>query len=650
MRVASTIGCLLTCFLGAIAAADSPGAGDAIRLAGTPALSPDGRQLVFSWRGDLWLVSSDGGRARRLTSHPARDVMPAFSPDGKRLAFTSDRTGSPQIYVMDLREAEPRQWTFHGEGSVLEEWSPDGRELLVSGQRDHYWQHPERFFRIDAERRAAPRLVFDDYGADGNLSPDGKKLLFTREGEKPWRQGYRGPRASQIWLYDLAAKTFEKVLDDPTGAASPRWMPDGRGFYYTSERAGSRNLWRYDFKTGRSRQLTHLTDSPIVSPCVSRDGKMIVFAHLFDLYRWRPGGGRSPERLEITCPGDALLDPVLRRSLATATDAAFSSDGLEIAMIAGGDLWVMDTELREPRRVTDTPEEERDPVFAPDGKSILVVSDADEQSDVWRVTRAEASKYWWENDEFVLSRLTLDAESESELKWSPDGKLVALVKGRGDLWVMRPDGKEARRVMRSATPIGFDWSPDGKWLVYGIEDTESNRDVWIAPLDGSRKPINISCHPDVDTNPVWSPDGKVIAFTGRRTCNEIDICFVYLQEKDDQTGRRDRTVERAKMKMDRGRGKTNRGNPAAAKQAGKSKGLAIDFEGIDRRVRRVSLPDVNEQNLFWSPDSKQLAFAAKIDGRQGTYTISPPDDLRPKLLNPRVGSRPKWIAAGNQIL
>ena len=132
-------------------------AGEPILLAETPALSPDGKTLVFSWRGDLWTVPATGGTARALTFHPAREVSPSFSPDGQKLAFTSYRTGTPQVFVMDTAGGAPRQVTFHSEGTGAHDWFPDGKALLTRGPRDHFWRRASRFFLKRGEREPAPR-------------------------------------------------------------------------------------------------------------------------------------------------------------------------------------------------------------------------------------------------------------------------------------------------------------------------------------------------------------------------------------------------------------------------------------------------------------------------------------------------------------
>jgi tricorn protease len=642
------------CLLAAVAAP----ANEPVRLANNPALSPDGKTLAFDWNGDVWTVPVAGGVARPLTQHPGRDREPKFSPDGKEIAFVSDRDGSPQVYVMPADGGTPRQLTYHTAGFSLQDWLPDGRSLLVSSSRDHYWRHAERFFIISKDERRAEQFVFDDFGSSGVLSPDGKTLLFTREGPAWWRKGYKGSQASQVWLYDLGKGSFGRVLDHEAGCRWPLWRPDDNGFYYVGAQGGSFNLRERDLQTGTDRPLTQFKDDSVVFPCISRDGSTIVFRHLFDLYSLRPGDSKAePKRIDITCAADRSAERKDRRILQTATQVAFSADGLEVAFIAGGDLWVMDTELREPRQVTATPEEERSPVFAPDGEGILFVSDKDGQSDIYKAARADKQRYWWQNERFNLERLTNDAEIESNLKWSPEGSLVAFIKGRGDLWVMNADGKDARRVLASWSAPEYDWSPDGKWLVFARYDNDFNRDIWLLPADASREPFNLSRHPFNEGSPVWSPDGKVIAFTGRRAGEQTDIYFVWLREEDDEKDTRDRTLEKALDKINKARTMGPKKPEDAAKPDDKpapgKKGVpevAIDFEKIHKRIRRVVIADTAISGLFWSPDSKKLAFTATLEDRRGTYTIDIPDDLKPKLLTTQTGTQARWLKQGNQVV
>ena len=647
---------------------------EVVRLAEEPALSPDGSTLAFAWAGDLWVIPSKGGVARPLTRHPSRDHAPAYAPDGRSIAFLSDRDGADQVYVMPAEGGAPRRLTFHSEGFGLEGWYPDGHSLLVSASRDHHWRDSARFFRIDAEGRSAEQLLFDTDGDSGSLSPDGKRLLFTREGLEWWRKGYRGSRASQIWMADLTDGSFTKLLGPPGGALWPLWKPDGEGFYYVGLQNGALNLREFELESKEDRPLTEFEDDSVVFPCLSADGSTLAFRHLFDLYRIVPGEGGPPTRIEVTVEGDVVRDPLERRSLDSATEAAFSADGMEIAFIAGGDLWVMDTELREPRQVTATPEEERHPAFAPDGGSVVFVSDRDGQPDLWRAERGDGSKYWWQNESFSLERLTRDAEPEDDPQWGPDGSTLAFIRGRGELWLMGPKGEDPRRLLGSWDAPDYDWSPDGRWIAYAVADQDFNQDVWIAPVDGSRPPFNLSRHPFNESGPVWSPDGRKIAFTGRRDGDEVDIYYAWLREEDDDQTRRERTIDKAIEAMQKARKaksskpedpekKNGPGAPPAEPEAdaeakepaepSKPKGrpeVRIDFDRLHERVRRVPIPNSTETALFWSPDSKKLAFSASIDGNSGTYTVEVPDDLKPKRLAGEQGRQARWLEKGDKIV
>ncbi len=286
-----------------------------------------------------------------------------------------------------------------------------------------------------------------------------------------------------------------------------------------------------------------------------------------------------------------------------------------------------------------------------------MVSDQEGQSDVYRVEKAEPGAFWWQNSTFKTERLTRDVEVEADLKWSPDGSRVAFVRGRGDLCVMDPKGKGAKAVVKSWDHPEFDWSPDGQWLVYSQADQDFNRDIYIVDVDGARPPVNVSRHPDVDSDPAWSPDGKTIAFTGRRGNNEVDIYYVFVKKDDDEKESRDRTIEKAVEKITKARRKAatkkaddaTRGDDASRPEK-KSVKVAIDFDGIHERVRHVALPDVTETGLFWSPDSKRLAFSATIDGRRGLFTIEPPDELRPRPLGSLMLTQARWLEPGNLVV
>jgi tricorn protease len=678
-----------------------------IQLAQQPALSPDGKTLVFAWNGDIWRVAVEGGAAQKLTGHSAADASPAFSPDGSEIAFISEREGSKQVYVMPAAGGVPRQLTSHTEGYDIREWHPEGNALLVGVVRDHTWMRESRSSRLallNVKQRQAEDLLFDDYAGEASISPDGKKVLFTREGESWWRQGYYGSRAGQIWLFNREDNSFRQIKGGATESRWPLWRHDGGGFFYVSNRGGVGNLYEHDLETGQETQHTHYKQDGVLFPTLSRDGGTLVFRRLFDLYRWRPGETAEPQKIEIECASDIAEKSRSRRVLERATGLTCTQDGLQMAFIAGGDVWVMDTELREPRQVTNTAEEERDITFAPDGKSLWFISDSGGQTDIWKAVPTQPRKFWWENTTFTLTRVTNDAAAEAKPQFAPAGRHLAYVKERGDLWIADANGANARRLFESWDSPEYQFSPDGRWVVYARYDEWFNRDIWLQPVDGSKPPFNVSRHPDNDGSPTWSPDGKLIAWTARRNAEEVDIHYAWLRPEDEERSRRERTMEKAREKIRKATatpatksGASSSGTrtspkatapaappptpdqpatapvpsppqkavannasqpaPAAraetptepAKPVSQSAPL-IDLTDIDKRVHRISIPNATETGLVWSADSKKLAFTATLEGKRGTYTVDIPDELKPKVLAPSAGTDAVWIKNDGPIV
>ncbi|AMV31346.1 hypothetical protein VN12_04460 [Pirellula sp. SH-Sr6A] len=649
----------------------------AIQMATDPALSPDGKILAFRWANEIWTVPTTGGDATRLTNHPAVDSQPKFSPDGSKIAFVSDRSGSNQIHVMDARGGVPIQKTFHTEGYSIADWFPDGKSVLAIGQRDHYWRGGQRLLKVSLEERKADQVLLDDTAIFASLSHDGKRVLFTREGERWWRKGYHGERASQIWNLDLESKKTTELLHEGVECMWPLWMPNDTGFYFTKGDESGFDLWRYRFpkeegKSPKQKQIAGFDEDSIVKPTLSRDGSTLVFRHLFDLYSVIPQQDDAPKKIEIRINTDTgLRDDKLFASLSKADAVAFSDDGLDIALAAGGDLWVMDTELREPIRATATDAIEGSPLFAMDAKTLYFTRAERGQVDIWKAEPKQPDRFWWQQSAFVETRLTNTPASESNLQFTPDGKKLLFQAGRGDLHAMDLMSKEVVTLLQGFSDVDYSISPDSKWIAYATQDNDFNSEIFVMPLDKSSAPVNVSRHPDNDRNPVFSADGKLLAFTGRRFAEESDVFYVYLQEELDEKTSRDRRLEKALEAMNKRKandpkpteGKSDDANPDGkngpaavskegkrTKEEGESKEFRIDLDKIHERIRRINLPDTSEGNLLFSPDGKKLAFSASVENKQGWYSVEFPDKLQPKLMSSTTLASARWTKASNAIL
>lgn len=620
-----------------------------VKLAATAALSPDGQTLVFEWREDLWTVPSTGGVARALTRHPAVDRFPVFSPDGTQLAFMSLRDGTYQVHVMPAAGGPPRQVTFHSEGASPQDWHPDGRTLLVRGTRENGDLLPQRFLTVDTSRRAAESMLFDDAGDWGRISPDGTKLLYTRLGEDLYRRGYRGSKAAQIWTFDLKTGAFACVAKDAESECRwPLWKPDGKAMYFVREgkERGTFNLFEKALPDGREKQLTFFQDFSVMFPAVSRDGSVIVLRNGFDFHRFAPGVDKEPRRIAIvTADDEAPAEPSQRITYmaATAVDfpgtVDFTADGKQIVFAGGGNLWAMDTVVREPVPIT-TGQGVMDnwAWFGPGDQAVYFLRDTGDSANVHKVTRADGNLPWWRNQKFKMEPVTQDDRARSRLQLAPRGGRMAWVERPGSLWVAKLDGTEPRRLLASPVDLDYDWSPDGKWLVAAVQDSDDNRDIWICAADASREPYNLSRHPNWDGQPKWSPDGRVIAYAGKTYDNDMDLYYVWLREAD-----HGRLVKETDWLKAGGEDKKEKDKPAGASNAPPAAvEVQIDFDGLCDRIQRVNINWSSPDNLAWSADSKALSFQGLVDGKAGTWKIFFPHPGKPETVSAQRGNWPRW--------
>ena len=362
-------------------------AADSIRNPRTPAPSPDGTEIAFSYMGDIWVVSASGGRAARVTVHEAYDDNPVWSPDGEVIAFDSDREGNGDVYVVPAGGGRPRQLTFHSAWDALECWDAGGDGILFSSRRDTV---ESELFRASIDG-GLPERVIRDRAYNAAVSPDGRWIAYVRGRTPWWRKHYRGSASRDIWIRARAGGTSYRVVGWEGDDDRPMWGSDGKTLYFQSERSDSvSNVWKVsldlpgpgeDGQPSAARppvQVTRHERDGIQFAAISADGSLIVYE--WDGGLWAldlPGG--EPRPIRVDAASDLKWNNRLRmRESSGASEFALSPDESEIALVVRGEVYVAsfeDGEIGDALRITSTPAREKDVVWMPDGETLLFASD-----------------------------------------------------------------------------------------------------------------------------------------------------------------------------------------------------------------------------------------------------------------------------------
>jgi Tol biopolymer transport system component len=279
-----------------VVAATVPYFAEPVRLLRNPAISNSGT-LAFTFQDDIWIANADGSGARRLTNHLARDENPLFSPDGRTVAFTSNRSGNGDVWLVPVTGGEPKQLTFFTGNDEAVSWTPDGQALvLVTGRGTHPFGNPLYRAPIDG---SIPTPLPVDFGSTGMIKQDGSILAFNRGSAPPTtRRGYKGNNNADVYVLDLKTNAIRQLTDtNPKDFRThvhdghPMWAADGQ-IYYVSERGGNFNIWRMDATGRNQRQVTSHKDD-VQNPSISSDGKRIVYENDFGLMTLDVATGRS---------------------------------------------------------------------------------------------------------------------------------------------------------------------------------------------------------------------------------------------------------------------------------------------------------------------------------------------------------------------
>jgi tricorn protease len=601
-----------------------------------PALSPDGSRIAFSWQGDIWLAPSGGGPAQRLTANPGYDHHPIWFPDGGRLAFTSDRDGSDDVFVVGLDGGSPRRLTYHEAADLAE--GVLGDDVVFTSRRHEAWDRKPAVHAVPAGG-GTERLLCKVLALEAVPSPDGRYLALVRGGTPADRRHYRGAANRDLWLYEIASGRLERLTDTPWDEDGVAWAGSDALLFRSDNGGEDRNLFRLDLGTRKVTQLTRHEGADVRAPSASADGRLAAYELWDAVWTVPTDGSAQPRRLAFEVPADTIEPSVSRVEVKDgAEQVAASPDGSQVALAVGGDVFVVARRAKDLAsvaaaptvRVTETTARERDVAWSPDGTSLVYASDRFGQLDLFSVRPADRGDgRFYRTRRFVETRLTSSPEDEQQPTFSPDGKLLAYVSGKGGLVVARADGSEPRLLFKHWGRISYAWSPDSKWLAFSREDQAFNAEVWIVPAAGG-EPVNVSQHPSDDASPVWSPDGRRLYWLSKRHANRLGVWAVYLTKADDE-----RTPEEwlELFEDEGGNGRHAKENAAPAGNGSRTEGaekrkgqpepapVNVDLDGLFERGRPVTDVPGDVREFAVSPDGKTIAFVAALEGESDVYSV-----------------------------
>ena len=642
------------CFAGTIAAQEAP------LWMRYCALSPDGTTIAFTYKGDIYTVPSTGGRATQITTNPAFDTTPVWSPDGKQIAFASDRMGSLDVFVVAKEGGVPQRLTTHS-GSEKPVAYKDDKHILftanIAPSAEDAGFPSGQFQQIYEVAVTGGRpTMFSSMPMECiSINKEGIMLYQDKKGyEDYWRKHQVSPIARDIWSY-TPGKTpvYQKQTTFGGEDREPVWAPDGKSFYYLSEEKGSFNIFQRTPGTNTSKQITFHTKHPVRFLSMASEGKL-CYGYNGEIYTLVPGG--QPQKVNITILSDKIDKDIIRQIRSYgATDIAVSPKGKEVAFIMRGDVYVTSIDYKTTKQITNTPDQERDISFAPDGRTLVYSS---ERNGLWQlytstIVRKEEKQFTYAT-ELKEERLTKSNVASFQPQYSPDGKEIAFLENRTAIRVINLKSKAVRTVMDAKYQYSyadgdqwFQWSPDSKWILsdfIGIGGW-NNKDVVLLKADGKGEMVNLTESGYSDTNAKWVLGGKAMIWNSDRSGyrshgswgSESDTYIMFFDvdaynrftmskedlalleeaektEKEEKAKKEKEEKEKAEKKKDKKDAKTKDTKKEEDKKKEEVKPLTFDLENRFDRIVRLTVNSSRLSDAVLTPKGDVLYYLAAFEG------------------------------------
>ena len=610
------------------------------------AISPDGTQIAFSYKGDIYTVSAQGGRAMQITTNPAHDTRPVWSPDGKQLAFASDRLGSMDVYLVDKEGGVPTRLTTHSGNETPLAFKDNGHILfqanILPSTTDMQFasgQFPQVY---EVSTQGGRPVMFSSMPMeDISINASGKALLYhDKKGyEDAWRKHHTSSITRDIWMCTLDGQRSYKKLSTFNGEdRNPVWAGTDT-YYYLSEEKGSFNIFKASINGGKATQLTHHTKHPVRFLTSSKNGTL---CYGFDGGIYTLKEGSQPQKVNIQVVTDKIDKDIIRQIRSNgATSIALSAEGKEVAFILRGDVYVTSTEYKTTRQITNTPEQERNIDFAPDGRSLVYAS---ERNGLWQIYQSsivnKEEKMFTYATEIKEEKITNSNVTSFQPQYSPNGKEVAFLEDRSTIRVINLATKQARTVMDGKFEYSYSdgdqwyqWSPDSRWILsnyIGIGGW-NNKDVALINASGNGEIHNLTQSGYNDSGAKWVLDGKAMIWESDRAGyrshgswgahGDIYIMFFdleayerFLMSKEDLALLEEAEKEKKDDKKEpASKDAKNKKAPADDKKKEEVKPLVFDLDNCRDRVVRLTRHSSSLGDAILSKKGDKLYYQASFE-------------------------------------
>ena len=607
-------------------------------------ISPDGTTIAFTYKGDIYTVPAKGGEATRITSQPSYETSPIWSPDGKTIAFASDRYGNFDIFTVPAGApaATWKRLTFNSASETPEAFSPDGKAVLFSAAI----QDPASSALYPSGRMSevysvpvaggAPVQILATPARSIAWAPDGKSFLYqdVKGFEDTWRKHHTSSVTRDIWRYTPATGKHEKVVVNPGEDLDP--VESESEIFFISERAPQKSLNIWAAPKGdpaAAKPVTSFKKHPVRFLSRANNGTL-AFGYDGELYTLAPGA--KPAKVKVTINADYPEDIEKIASSRGVSSAAASPDGKQVAFTWRGDVYVTSTDYATTKQISNTPEAEKHLSWGND-TTLYYVSERDGKYNIYRATFDKSA------DEPDFAHATViheepvfkaDGHERTVPEVSPDGKQLGFILDRTKLCVMDLKSKKVRQLTDGSTNrsrsggFNYRWSPDSRWIALEVVDKHHDPYTDIAIInvaDGSMTNITNSGY--FDSDPKWIMDGNAIAFISERYGmrnhaswgSMTDVIFVYMNQ---DAYDRARLSKEEREILDKKLAEEKKAKKADDKDAKKDKKDAdkdavepidVELAGLSDRQVRITPMSLDLMDEIVTADGKELHFISSAD-------------------------------------